>query len=415
MLAGWSAETAPTTAADAAARGDLALFTSALWAARPRATRSGSASRSCSTRQLRERQREDDAGKIARAGAGRGRRGAPPGRNRATRSRSGGRQGRTGTAEGAHGAQNARRRGHRRGRCRAAPSRHAPDPTRPGERRRRGAAERRDTRASQRARSLEDDLRRAARRHARAPRARREQHVETRAIATRRPWPMPPPTARQLSVSLDALQRRIREAATAEAEVRRRRAGSRAGADARARSRSCRKGLVAESPAGIEAMLGTPDVVLIVDGYNVAHRAWADASAADQRERLGIAVTALSRRLGCEVVLVFDGDGSGPLPAAAPGRRAGAVLRRRPGSRRGRGPRGRGPAPAGPRGRGVVRRLGPGARRRPGRSGGRRRRPHASSSAPTSSPGPQLMVSHPLVMLAGMANRDRSRSIAATA
>ena len=62
-------------------------------------------------------------------------------------------------------------------------------------------------------------------------------------------------------------------------------------------------------------MLATPDVVLIVDGYNVAHRAWSDATAADQRERLGIAMTALSRRLGCEVVLVFDGDGSGPLPA----------------------------------------------------------------------------------------------------
>ena len=37
-------------------------------------------------------------------------------------------------------------------------------------------------------------------------------------------------------------------------------------------------------------MLGTADVVLIVDGYNVAHRAWSDASAADQRERLGIAI-----------------------------------------------------------------------------------------------------------------------------
>ena len=58
-------------------------------------------------------------------------------------------------------------------------------------------------------------------------------------------------------------------------------------------------------------MLATPDVVLVVDGYNVAHRAWADASVADQRERLGIAATALCRRLGCEIVLVFDGDGSG--------------------------------------------------------------------------------------------------------
>ena len=62
-------------------------------------------------------------------------------------------------------------------------------------------------------------------------------------------------------------------------------------------------------------MLATPDVVLIVDGYNVAHRAWPEATAGDQRERLGIAATALCRRLGCEVVLVFDGNGSRPRPS----------------------------------------------------------------------------------------------------
>jgi len=70
-------------------------------------------------------------------------------------------------------------------------------------------------------------------------------------------------------------------------------------------------GLVAGSAAGLEAMLRARDVVLVVDGYNVTKRAWPDASAADQRERLGIAITALHRRLGCRVVVVFDGDGSG--------------------------------------------------------------------------------------------------------
>jgi len=78
------------------------------------------------------------------------------------------------------------------------------------------------------------------------------------------------------------------------------------------------RGLVAESSAGIDAMLKTPDVVLVVDGYNITHQAWPDASAADQRERLGIAITALHRRLGCNVVLVFDGESSAaarpPLP-----------------------------------------------------------------------------------------------------
>ena len=34
-------------------------------------------------------------------------------------------------------------------------------------------------------------------------------------------------------------------------------------------------GVLADSPPGVEAMLATPDVVLVVDGYNVAHVAWA--------------------------------------------------------------------------------------------------------------------------------------------
>jgi predicted RNA-binding protein with PIN domain len=81
-------------------------------------------------------------------------------------------------------------------------------------------------------------------------------------------------------------------------------------------------GLVASSTAGIEAMLGTPDVVLVVDGYNVTKHAWPDATAAEQRERLGIAITAMHRRLGCNVVVVFDGDSSG---VARPPLRRGGV------------------------------------------------------------------------------------------
>ena len=46
-------------------------------------------------------------------------------------------------------------------------------------------------------------------------------------------------------------------------------------------------------------------------GTHIAFRAWADATPADQRERLGIAATALCRKHSCEIVLVFDGDGSG--------------------------------------------------------------------------------------------------------
>jgi predicted RNA-binding protein with PIN domain len=79
-------------------------------------------------------------------------------------------------------------------------------------------------------------------------------------------------------------------------------------------------GLAADAPAGLEGMLRTPDVVLAIDGYNVTKLAWPDATAADQRERLAVAVTALHRRLGCQVTIVFDGDGS---PYRAPLRREG--------------------------------------------------------------------------------------------
>jgi len=71
-------------------------------------------------------------------------------------------------------------------------------------------------------------------------------------------------------------------------------------------------GVVAESPIGIETMLKSARVVLVIDGYNVTQRGWPDATPAEQRERLGIAVTQLNRRLGCDVCCVFDGDGSGP-------------------------------------------------------------------------------------------------------
>ncbi len=79
-------------------------------------------------------------------------------------------------------------------------------------------------------------------------------------------------------------------------------------------------GVVADTPGGVEAMLRTPGVVLVVDGYNVTKRVWSDATPSEQRERLGIAATALDRRLGCDIALVFDGDGSAPLPGIRHGR-----------------------------------------------------------------------------------------------
>ena len=84
---------------------------------------------------------------------------------------------------------------------------------------------------------------------------------------------------------------------------------------ARRRTPALPGGLVANSVAGLEAMLGDTDVLLVVDGYNVTQQGWPEATPADQRERLGIAVTSLHRRCGCDVLCVFDGDGSGSRPA----------------------------------------------------------------------------------------------------
>jgi predicted RNA-binding protein with PIN domain len=73
-------------------------------------------------------------------------------------------------------------------------------------------------------------------------------------------------------------------------------------------------GVVHDSVAGIEAMLATNGVLLVIDGYNVTKHAWGDESAEGQRQRLGVAVTALQRRVGCDVLCVFDGDGTGSRP-----------------------------------------------------------------------------------------------------
>jgi predicted RNA-binding protein with PIN domain/cell division protein FtsB len=312
MLGAWKVETSSMTAADAAARGDLALYTSTLWAARPDGYAFGLGIAVVLDAQQRQRQREADEGKSLhqeRAALEEARRRADAARLDAEAAAA--------RAEQELQKERTARRSREDDAIAAA-----------------GAAQRQvdqlqtqldqahaeveeqqnnATRASQRVRSLEDDLRRVRadtlelRARAESAESRLNQR-DARALADAGT------AARQLSVTLDALQRRLREGTPAEderPEVRRQR-------DPAPKRRTVPQvppGLVADSPAGVEAMLGTPDVVLIVDGYNVAFRAWADAPPGDQRERLGIAATALCRRHGCEIVLVFDGDGSGPRPA----------------------------------------------------------------------------------------------------
>jgi predicted RNA-binding protein with PIN domain len=127
--------------------------------------------------------------------------------------------------------------------------------------------------------------------------------------------------ARQVASSLDGLLRRASSApsvaakpaaARSKTETRR--------APARRTKPNVPAGVVSDSAKGTESMLRTDGVVLLVDGYNVAKRAWPDGTLADQRERLALALAALHTRLGCSSTIVFDGDGTSAAPVL---RRAG--------------------------------------------------------------------------------------------
>jgi predicted RNA-binding protein with PIN domain len=75
-----------------------------------------------------------------------------------------------------------------------------------------------------------------------------------------------------------------------------------------------------EDPAAVAAMVRTPGVAVIVDGYNVSMLAWPDASAAEQRDRLCDALVEFHLRVRCEVTVVFDGA---EVPGVRPLRRRG--------------------------------------------------------------------------------------------
>jgi predicted RNA-binding protein with PIN domain len=311
MLAAWSAALASASAPEAAARGDLPLYASALWAARPDGHAFGLGVVVVLDGQLRDQQRDEAAGKSweqERASLEEARRRSDAARLDAD-------------AAVARAEQEVQReRGARRAReeeaiTAATVAQRQVDALRTELDQARAEAEElqhRASRSAQRAHSLEEDLRRA-RADSRELRDRAERMASRLAARDDRALADAVAAARQLSVSLDSLQRRIREAPDDSTrpdvlEVTR----ERPPAPVKRAAPKLPPGVLADSPRGVEAMLETSDVVLVVDGYNIAHRAWADATAADQRERLGIAVTALTRRLGCEVVLVFDGAGSGP-------------------------------------------------------------------------------------------------------
>jgi predicted RNA-binding protein with PIN domain len=79
-------------------------------------------------------------------------------------------------------------------------------------------------------------------------------------------------------------------------------------------------GLDTDTVPALDAMLRTRGVMLVVDGYNVSMRGWPDARPADQREGVLGALERLHLRLRCDVIVVFDGSDVEGLP---PRRRAG--------------------------------------------------------------------------------------------
>jgi predicted RNA-binding protein with PIN domain len=95
-------------------------------------------------------------------------------------------------------------------------------------------------------------------------------------------------------------------------------------------------GMQQDDPAAVAAMVRTPGLAVIVDGYNVSMLAWPDTTAADQRDRLCDALAEFQLRVRCEVTVVFDGaDVAGVRPLrrrgirivfSAPGQEADEVV-----------------------------------------------------------------------------------------
>lgn len=75
-------------------------------------------------------------------------------------------------------------------------------------------------------------------------------------------------------------------------------------------------GMRADAPEALDAMLRTRGVLLVVDGYNVSMKGWADAEPAEQRDRLVASLERLHLRLRCDVVVVFDGADVVQVPTA---------------------------------------------------------------------------------------------------
>ena len=258
MLAAWTAETAPTTAADAAAAAISRCTRRRSGPPDPRATPSGSVSRWCSTRSNASGGVRPTKARAADAGTRRARRGAPRAERRAHRGRRGRRERAEQELQKERTARRTpRRRSDRRGGRRAAPGRRAADATRSSARRGRGAAEPSD-RASQR---VPITRRRLAEACAPTPRELRARAESAESRLSDRDARARSPTRATARPAAVGLARRACNAACATARPpkpqgrREVRSGREPPAPTRRTAPQTPRRLIADSPAGVEAML----------------------------------------------------------------------------------------------------------------------------------------------------------------
>ena len=83
-------------------------------------------------------------------------------------------------------------------------------------------------------------------------------------------------------------------------------------------------GVARDSRRATEHLLRAARALVLVDGYNVAKRAWPEDDLAVQRSRCLDLVDDVARRFGADVTVVFDG--ADVVGAHAPGRRLARVV-----------------------------------------------------------------------------------------
>jgi len=76
-----------------------------------------------------------------------------------------------------------------------------------------------------------------------------------------------------------------------------------------------RRGVVEGTVEGVDQLLRAPEVVVLVDGYNLSMSAWPDLGPSEQRDQVVRLLTDLRSRTGAEVHVVFDGGEVGERPA----------------------------------------------------------------------------------------------------